>query len=104
MLGSLPIRYCSRPFSAFAKAFEKVVNNTRASGWRRAKATARWNATIVLPVPADPRDSRWPGIVALDKLALRRVQKDRPFLPWEIERAFNSSTLASTRKRRCASG
>jgi hypothetical protein len=50
----LPVRVRSRIRSTFARAFEKVVSSTCACGYRRAKATARCNATIVLPVPALP--------------------------------------------------
>src|SRR5260370_27207736 len=38
--------------------------------------------------PGRPGDSSRPGVAAFDELPLRRMQKDRPFFPWELERAF----------------
>ena len=52
--GSLPIRRTRRVRSAAARASEKVASSTRRSGCVRARCTARWRATMVFPVPADP--------------------------------------------------
>jgi hypothetical protein len=39
---------------ALESGSENVVSSSRDSGYFRARKTARWTATIVLPVPADP--------------------------------------------------
>ena len=53
-LGSVPISRASFIRRALASASEKVVSRTRASGFARARCAARWSATMVFPVPAEP--------------------------------------------------
>ena len=73
-------------------------------GFARARWTARCRATIVLPVPAEPK--RAPGReVALDELALGGMEEDRPLLPRDSPApAPVPRRCVMTRKRRCASG
>ena len=66
--GSLLIRRRSFVRSAFARMSENVVSSTRASGFARARKTARCSATIVFPVPAEPADTRRSAVVALHPL------------------------------------
>ena len=54
MRGSLPINRLSLVLRACAKVSEKVVSNTLVLGLARARKTARWSATMVFPVPAEP--------------------------------------------------
>src|SRR3954462_6642631 len=99
----------TRVFFAMASASgcEKLASNIRAAGFSRASRTARWIATMVFPVPADPapragpakgrstrappRRSRHAGRPregALDQRALRRMQEDAPLLPRKGKRLF----------------
>ena len=59
--GSLPIsRLQLESAATLASVSEKVVSSTRASGFVRARWTARCRATMVLPVPAEPETRAGP--------------------------------------------
>ena len=58
--GSLLTSRLSLVWSALANVSEKVVSRTRASGFVRARWTARCSATMVLPVPAEPETRAGP--------------------------------------------
>ena len=52
-----------------------------------------------LPVPAEPTPE--PGrVVSFDRLALGRVEEDRPLVPGIVQRALQLLDVATTRKRR----
>ena len=71
---------------ASASGWEKLASRTRASGLSRASRTARWIATIVLPVPADPATRAGAGEAAVRQVALGGMEEDPPFLPRECQR------------------
>ena len=85
--GSIPISRESFTRRAFASVSEKVVRRTRASGWTRARWAARWSATTVFPVPAEPATRAGPAEVPLDQLPLRGVEEHRPALPRVLQGA-----------------
>ena len=103
-LGVFPIRCLSFSFSALASVSEKVVSKTRASAFSLAKCTARCNATIVLPVPAEPETRAGP---------LKSFSTSSCWSGWRNTVHFShgassarSSSSVSTMERnlRCASG
>ena len=60
IFASLPMRCLRRARSAAASASENVASSTRVSGCARARRTARWSVTMVLPVPAEPETCAGP--------------------------------------------
>ena len=60
IFGSFPMRRLRRVRSAAASASENVASSTRLSGYARARCTALWSATMVLPVPAEPETRAGP--------------------------------------------
>jgi hypothetical protein len=87
MSGSLPIKNCSRVLSAFEGLRERRQQHQRLGVAARQsnRAMQRDNR---LAGAGRSRDPRRPGVAALDELALRRMQKHRPFRPRKVERAF----------------
>jgi len=102
--GSLPMSRRSLTLSALASVSEKVVSNTRASGCRRARCTARCRATIVLPVPADPATRAGPENSRSTIWRWARCKKTVHFSQGKSSARSSSSLSVMTRKRRCASG
>ena len=52
----------------------------------RARCTARCSATTVLPVPAEPATRAGPAKSLSTISALRRMEKDHPLFPGQVER------------------
>ena len=72
---------------AFASGLREGGEKDARLGLARARCTARWSATIVLPVR--PTRPRAPGRrSALDPLTLLGVEEDGPLLPGELEGAL----------------
>ena len=70
---------------AAARVSVKVARRMRAAGSRRARWAARWRATTVLPVPAEPETRAGPVKARVDEVALRGVEEDGPGLPGRVE-------------------
>jgi len=102
--GLSPINRPSCRLRCFARVIEKVVSNTWASGFVRARWTARCSATIVLPVPAEPDTRAGP---LYSRSTISRWAGCRNTI--HFSQGYSSALLSSsesviTRKRRCASG
>ena len=89
---------------AAARVSVKVVRRTRAAGSRRARWAARWRATTVLPVPAEPETRAGPVKARSTKSRCEGWRKTVQ-ASQGASRAAWSSALDSIRwKRRWASG
>ena len=72
---------------AFDRVSEKVVSNTLASGLAPGKEDCAMERHDCLSCSRRPRNAGGAVVAALNQLTLRRVEEDRPFLPWIVEGA-----------------